>query len=350
MPTISEFQAWETINSAIIKHPRKETANANMSPSIPSAIMPSMAEFQDASRGAEGQWPTQSAEGMGSNDAKPYDLPEDFDFDAAAQQYGPIPDYLAMDGPAPGYGNGDNMMQMNNNHFSGDFEEALNAKTPGYQGFDTEAEYYPVSNSPYHQTTQAQDGLFQVQAPTTPFHESSDPLQTKTPNVAPTPYVSPILLMDDDMPITRIEEHGANPSSDFLPLPSPLTTEFPNSDEAGNSVPSTTTAKPKKTPKKTPTSRAKGKGKAKAAAAEDDEDAVMTSATTSGGKGQGRGRKAAAAKPATTTPTKKRTTATRKTAAKSAPVVDPLASMGPQRIRRVSHLCSTLLVTLLVKG
>lgn len=302
------------------------------------------------------------------------DMPMDFDFGQTAQEFGALQDYSTIEGGSTGYDYSSSDFIINNNtigndtahgnHFEGNFEEAVNAKTPGYHNIDAEtAENLssvvhnpsPALSAHDHQSYDAH----------TPFQPAFETYDAKTPYVAPTPYTSPYHTSPGyaggEIPDLDLEDNGAQPSEDFDPGPSPMEETFPTSRP---STPPPTSGPTKKTPTRKAKSkakaaiagkededtgegrsvistRAKGKGKAKQPVILDDEEELddndaETPPTNSSNKGKGLKRAAAPKthKILTSTPSRKSkaVTAARKSTKKT-PSVD-LSSMGHQRIRK----------------
>ncbi|KAH0371335.1 hypothetical protein KCU65_g2043, partial [Aureobasidium melanogenum] len=326
---------------------------------------------------------------MASNDAKPaqqsddmllssigqqFDpMPMDFDFDPTAQEFGALHDYSTLEGESTGYEYSSSDFINNNmignemahsNHFDGNFEEAVNAKTPGYFNTDTEtAEHLSsVVNNPSPAPSAHNYQSYGVQTPFQPHLETWD---AKTPYVAPTPYTSARHpspgYAGGEIPDLNPDDNGAEPSEDFDLGPSPMEETFPTSRP---STPEPSSGPTKKTPTRKAKSkakaaiagkededtdegrsllstRAKGKGKAKQPVILDDEEELdgndgETPTTSSSNKGKGRKRAAAPKTPKTPTSTPSRkpkagTTARKST--KKTPAAD-MSTMGHQRIRK----------------
>jgi hypothetical protein len=112
---------------------------------------------------------------------------------------------------------GDNMVQ--NNHFSGDFQETMDSKTPGYPSYDTETGGY--FSSDVHDSSSAQVGHeFQPShGAQTPFAPHTHTYEAKTPFVAAVPDSSPRLAGNtEDMAELSLDvgASGAQPSADLF--------------------------------------------------------------------------------------------------------------------------------------
>jgi hypothetical protein len=308
---------------------------------------------------ANTDWPAaqQSNDMVSSNNDQQLSVvPTDFDFNSMStnQYHGAQSDYHMFDGGSSyDYSAGnDNMIggdMAQGNHFSGDFQEAVDAKTPAYPAFD-------YNSSDVFNSSSAQVGHeFQPSlGAQTPFDPSLNTYEAKTPYVAPMPPNSPRLsTADDQIPELDLDVggagaqpsadlfsgaqpstdlfFGAQPSIDFSPVPQttdfspgpqtanfssgPQTTDFsPNpqtiehSPDPENtdyqpptspmdmsfppSAPSTPIVKPA-SDKRTPTPR-KAKTKAKTAIAGDEDTENETrSLLTSRGKGKAKAKQAA---------------------------------------------------------
>jgi len=317
----------------------------------------------------------QPSPNMPSNNDPQLDLvPSNFNFNAMSgdQEHGTLPDYSMFDGGSTyDYTSTNNMIgddMAQSNHFSGDYQETVDAKTPGYPGYN------------YHSSPAQVGHEFQPSyGAQTPFDPSLSTYEAKTPYVAS--YSSPrqsLTANSNHISDLNLDVGGNNPQPsgglffgaqplvdfssgpqepDFFPLVSPMDTTFPSSAPP---TPATQPVSTKKvpTPRKAKTkamaaivgeedsedegrplltSRAKGKAKAKTTTAEDEHgehDAnVETPATGSANKGKGR-KGAAADKTSTNTPTKK----PKKKTPRKKVATDTLNSMGHQRLRKVSHL------------
>lgn len=324
---------------------------------------------------ANTDWPAQQPKDIPSNnDQQPDVVPFNFDFNAMSgdQEHGTLPDYSMYEGLSTyDYTSTNNMIgddMAQSNHFSGDYQEAADAKTPGYPGF--------AYHSPPAQIGHEFQPSYGAQMP---FEPSFNTYEAKTPFIAP--YNSPhqsTTASHSQVPDLNLDLGGSDPQSsgglffgaqppvdfssgpqrpDFFPLTSPMDTTFP---PTGPPTPATKPVSTKKvsTPRKAKTkamtaiagqedtedegrpllsSRAKGKAKTKITTVEDEQDEYDDHAETpaTGSAKKGKGRKGAAVdKSLTTTPTKK---AKKKTPRKKV-ATDTLNSMGHQRLRKVSHL------------
>jgi hypothetical protein len=111
----------------------------------------------------------------------------------------------------------DNMVQ--NNHFSGDFQETMDSKTPGYPSFDTETGGYVSSD--VHDSSSAQVGHeFQPShGAQTPFAPHTNTYEAKTPFVAAVPDSSPRLAGNtEEMAELSLDvgAGGAQPSANLF--------------------------------------------------------------------------------------------------------------------------------------
>jgi hypothetical protein len=197
--------------------------------------------------------PTQHSNDIMSNDDQQISgvIPIAFDFGAmsATQDHGAMPDYsmsttqdhgalpdysMFQAGPAYDYTGANNMMgedMAQSNHFSGDFQEALDAKTPGYPSFDTETGGY-YSSDVYNSSSAQVGHDFQPShgaqtpfgAPThdaqTPFGDHTNTYEAKTPFVAAIPFTSPTMAAAEysgEMAPLNLDVEGssAQPSGDF---------------------------------------------------------------------------------------------------------------------------------------
>ncbi|KAI5219609.1 hypothetical protein AUEXF2481DRAFT_2229 [Aureobasidium subglaciale EXF-2481] len=306
--------------------------------------------------------PAQPAQEMVSIAGQSFEIPAGFDFDAAAQEFGTLPDFSMGDDSAAIYGyisntyiNNDNSIADNSiadnsiadnsiadnsiadntitdsNHFSGGFEETTSAKTPGYE-HDVEDPNYISPDAPC-QSSNLNDG-YQSYAPKTPFNTVVNTYEAKTPYVAPTPFTTPYHSNDfsGGIPELGLNGIGTKPSEPFFPGPSPMEASF------GASRPASPVTKPdygKKAPKKTPVRKAKTKAKV-AIGGDNDDDEVRKPISSTRGKGKkskevveeeeeyeedtpvpakAKGRKGAAVKNTATTARKPRATAASKKAA-----------------------------------
>jgi hypothetical protein len=285
-----------------------------------------------------------------NNDQQLNVVPIDFDFNSmsANQYHGAQPDNSMLDGgssydySASNHNmTGDDMTQ--DNHFSGDFQEAADAKTPAYPAFD-------YNSSAVFNSSSAQVGheLQSSLGAQTPFDPSLNTYEAKTPYVAPMPPNSPRLsVADGQIPELDLDVDtwlrtaqpsaglffGAQPSVDFSSSgpqttefapepqtaefsPGPQNTDFSSGPQNTNfssgpqntdyqppsspmdmsfppSAPSTPVVKPV-SDKRTPTPR-KAKNKAKTAIAGDEDTENETrSLLTSRGKGKSKAKQAAA--------------------------------------------------------
>lgn len=334
-----------------------------------------MVDDSEMANGANTDQPVQPSPNMPSNNDPQLGLvPSNFNFNAMSgdQEHGPLPDYSMFDGGSTyDYTSTNNMIgddMAQSNHFSGDYQETVDAKTPGYPGYN------------YHSSPAQVGHEFQPSyGAQTPFDPSLSTYEAKTPYVAS--YSSPrqsLTANSNHISDLNLDVGGNNPQPsgglffgaqplvdfssgpqepDFFPLVSPMDTTFPSSAPP---TPATQPVSTKKvpTPRKAKTkamaaivgeedsedegrplltSRAKGKAKAKTTTAEDEHgehDAnVETPATGSANKGKGR-KGAAADKTSTNTPTKK----PKKKTPRKKVATDTLNSMGHQRLRKVSHL------------
>jgi hypothetical protein len=213
--------------------------------------------------------PTQHSNDIMSNDDQQISgvIPIGFDFNSisatqdhgalpnysmsATQDHGAMPDYSMFEaGTAYDYSVNNNMMgddMAQSNHFSGDFQEALDAKTPGYPSFDTETGGYYTGgyySSDVYNSSSAQVGHdFQPShgaqtpfgAPThdaqtpfgalahgaqTPFGDHTNTFEAKTPFVAAIPFTSPHMATAEhsgEMAPLNLDVEGssAQPLGDF---------------------------------------------------------------------------------------------------------------------------------------
>ncbi|KAG9679176.1 hypothetical protein KCU95_g17718, partial [Aureobasidium melanogenum] len=302
------------------------------------------------------------------------DMPMDFDLAPTAQEFGALQDYSTIEGVSTGYDYSSSDFIINNNiigndmahgnHFDGNFEEAVNAKTPGYYNIDAETaeNLSPIVHNPGPAPSAHNYHSYGAQTPFQPAFETYD---AKTPYVAPTPYTSPHHsspgYAGGEITDFDLDDNGAQPSEDFDLGPSPMEETFPTSRP---STPPPTSGPTKKTPTRKAKSkakaaiagkededtdegrsiistRAKGKGKAKQPVILDDEEELddndaETPHTNSSTKSKGRKKAAAPKTPKTPTSTPSRKskagTATRKSTKKT-PTVD-MSTMGHQRIRK----------------
>lgn len=300
--------------------------------------------------------------------------PMDFDFDPTVSEFGALHDYSAVEGGSTGYDydssdfiNNNNMIanQMAlSNHFDGNFEEAISAKTPGY--FNNDAETAENLSSVVHNPSPVPSAhTYQSYGAPTPFHSPLETYDAKTPYVAPTPYTSPHHASPGyaggEIPDLDLDDNSVQPSEDFDLGPSPMEETFPTSRP---STPAPSSGPTKKTPTRKAKSkaklaiagkededtdeerpllspRAKRKGKAKQAVILDDEEELddndrETPPTGSSNKGKGRKRAIASktSKTPTSTPSwKSKPGTTARKSTKKTPTVD-LSSMGHQRIRK----------------
>lgn len=324
---------------------------------------------------ANTDWSAQQSKEMPSNNNQQLDIvPFNFDLNAMSSnhEHGALPDYSMYEGRSSyDYTSTNNMIgddMAQSNHFSGDYQEAADAKTPGYPGFD------------YHSSPAQVGHEFQPSyGAQMPFEPSLNTYEAKTPFVAPynSPHQSTIanfsqvqgLNLDlggsDPQPSGGLF-FGAQPTvdfssspqrPDFFPLTSPMDATFPSSGPATPAiqpVPTKKVSTPRKAKTKAMaaivgdedtedegrpllTSRAKGKAKAKTTTAEDGQDAYEDNAETpaTGSANKGKCRKGAAAgKSSTNTPTKK----PKKKTPRKKVANNTLNSMGHQRLRKVSGL------------
>ncbi|KAI5203316.1 hypothetical protein E4T39_04147 [Aureobasidium subglaciale] len=227
--------------------------------------------------------PTQPAQEIVSINGQNFEIPADFDFDAAAQEFGTLPDFSMGDNSVVSYGyiTNDNNNTTNSNHFSGGFEDTMSAKTPGYEFGMEDPDY--ISPDALYQSFDLNNG-YQSYAPKTPFNAAINTYDAKTPYVAPTPFTTPYLSNDlpEVIPELDLNNIDAEPSESFFPGPSPMEATF------GTSRPASPITKPgscKKTPKKAPVRKAKTKAKA-AIGGDSDDDEVRKSITSTRGKGR----------------------------------------------------------------
>lgn len=294
--------------------------------------------------------PVQSSTGDAPSIPQPFgELPEDFDFEAAALEFGPLPDLPMADADL----NYQFTSIPPNNSLGADADEALNAKTPGYNIYDPGNTYGAAGTPTYQPPGQPQIGFqpythgspIAGPASHTPIHQNPfDVSNVKTPYVPPSPIISSGSFENNGpgAAISALESDSQdhNGLDSYVPPPSPLTA-LHTSDPSGivASSPASAVSSSMPPPKTKATPRSKGKGKAKAVEEEQDEDFELDD-TPLANKGKGKGRKKAAA---AKTPTQGRRRSTRvatKTASKAAKdAAESLATMGQQRVRQV---CSSL--------
>lgn len=336
-----------------------------------------LVDNSDMASDATAGWSAHHSEAMPSSGQQFDAMPMDFEFGPTAHEFGALPDYSTLEGGSIGHDYGSNTTinnningngMVHNSHFNGDFEEAINAKTPGYHIQDADAADY--HSAAVHNSSPAYSNhAYEPYGAQTPFQPSTHTFDAKTPFVAPTPYTSPHHsspgYAGGEIPDLDLDERGVQPSDDFVPGPSPMEETFPTS-RPSTPTPESGPAKKTPTPRKAKTkakaaitgrededadegrsllsSRAKGKGKAKAVILDDedelDDDDGDTPTTGSSNKGKGRKRAVApkTLKTPTSTPSKKSKTGTAaKKSTKKTTAVD-LSTMGHQRVRRVSLL------------
>jgi hypothetical protein len=138
---------------------------------------------------------------------------------------------------------GDNMVQ--NNHFSGDIQETMDSKTPGYPSFDTETGGYFSSDVYDSYSAQVGHEFQPSHGAQTPFAPHTNTYEAKTPFVAAVPDSSPRLAGNtEDMADLSLDAgaSGAQPSADlYFGLPSaadPLSVAQPPTDLFSGAQPS----------------------------------------------------------------------------------------------------------------
>lgn len=321
-------------------------------------------------------WSAQQSKGMPSTNDQQLDVvPFNFDFNAMSgnQEHGALPGYSMYEGGSTyDYTSTNNMIgddMAQTNHFSGDYQEATDAKTPAYHGFDYHSSPAQVGHEfqPSHGAQMSLDPSLNTYEAKTPFVAPYNlPRQSTSADLSQVPDLNLDIGGSDPQPSAGLF-FGAQPPVDFssgpqepnfFPLTSPMDTTFP---APGPATPATQPVSTKKvsTPRKAKTkamtaiaggedtedegrplltSRAKGKAKAKITTAEDGHDGDQSNAYTpaTGSANKGKGRKGAAAdRTSTNTPTKK----PKKKTPKKKVATDALNSMGHQRLRKVSCLC-----------
>ncbi|KAI4729823.1 hypothetical protein E4T49_02420 [Aureobasidium sp. EXF-10728] len=321
------------------------------------------------------EWPIQHSEDTMPNTGQQLGaIPMDFQFGMTAQNFGSLPEHSMLEGGMAGYGYDYSSManmhggaMAHDNHFNGNFEETMNAKTPAYHGFDADAADY--HSSAIHNSSPVQnDHTHQTYGMQTPFNPSVNTYDAKTPYVTPNPDTSSSHHSSTGytggIPDLDLNENVAQPSEDFSPGPSPMETAFPLSrpstptPESGPAKKTPTRRKAKTKAKAAITgdaqdidegrslvsTRGKGKGKAKAKAVvvgdddEEEEEEVdedgATPATGSSTKTKGRKRAVAPPTPKPNTPPRKSKagTAARKSTKKV--TADTMNTMGHQRVRK----------------
>ncbi|KAI4732232.1 hypothetical protein E4T50_17182 [Aureobasidium sp. EXF-12298] len=334
-----------------------------------------LTDNSDMASDANAAWPAQNSEDMMRSNGQQFDaMPMDFEFGPTVQEFGALPDYSALEGGLTGYDyssssnfinnmNGDDM--IHGNHFNGNFEEVVSAKTPGYHNIDAEtAEHL---SSVVHNSTPAHSvHNYHSYGAQTPFQPSIETYDAKTPYVAPTPYTSPNHSSSGyaggEIPDLDLDDNGALPSEDFGPGPSPMEETFPTSRPSTPPTPKSGPTKKTSTPRKAKSkakaaiaskqdedtdegrsllsTRGKGKGKAKQPVILDDEEELDDNEgeTLTTGSNKGKGRKRAAApktpKTPTSTPSKKSKTGTAAKKSTKKTTADDLSTMGHQRVRK----------------
>ncbi|CAD0114745.1 unnamed protein product [Aureobasidium uvarum] len=290
-------------------------------------------------------WSMQHSADMMPNNGQQFGaMPMDFEFSVTAQSFGSLPEHSMLEDGLAGY-EYSNMANMNGsdmvsiNHFNGDFEETMNAKTPGYHGFDTNtADYH---SSAIHNSSPTQtDHTHQPYGAHTPFDPSINTYDAKTPYVAPNPYTSSPHHSSTGyaggIPDLDLDQNVAQPSEDFFPEPGPAR-KTPTPRKAKTKAKAAIAGDAEDTDEGRSLlsargkGRGEGKGKAKAAVVGDEEEEEIdedgeSPATGSSTKAKGRKRAAAPPTPKSSTPSRKKST-------KKA-TSDPLNTMGHQRLRK----------------
>lgn len=343
----------------------------------PSKRTAPLVDNSDMASDAPAGWSAHHSESMSGNGQQFDAMPMDFEFGPTAHEFGALPDYSTLEGGSIGYDyssstaiknmNGNGMAQSS--HFNGDFEETVNAKTPGYHIQDADAADY--HSSAVHNSSPAYSNhTYESYGAQTPFQPSTHTFDAKTPYMAPTPYTSPHHPSPDyaggAIPDLDLNEPGVQPSDGFDPGPSPMEETFPTS-RPSTPTPKSGPAKKTPTPRKAKTkakaaiagkededtdegrsllsSRGKGKGKAKAVILDDedeldDDDGETPITGSSNNKGKGRKRAVAPKTPKTPTTTaskKSKTGTAAKKSTKKTTAVD-MSTMGHQRVRKVSFI------------
>jgi hypothetical protein len=175
---------------------------------------------------------------------------------SATQDHGALPDYSMFEGgfayDHTGASNmiGDDMAQSN--HFSGDFQEALDAKTPGYPSFDTQTGDYfssdvydPSSAQVSHNFQPSHAAQTPFGAPShdtqTPFGDHTNTYEAKTPFVAAIPFTSPHMATTEhsgEMADLNLDASGsgAQPSGDFSTGAQPSDDFFTGAQPSDNNL------------------------------------------------------------------------------------------------------------------
>ncbi|KAG9704176.1 hypothetical protein KCU69_g5369, partial [Aureobasidium melanogenum] len=334
-----------------------------------------LTDNSDMASDANAAWPAQNSGDMICNNGQQFDnMPMDFDFGPITQEFGALPDYSTLEGGLTGFDYSSSIFINNNmngndmvhgNHFNGNFEEAVSAKTPGHHNIDAETAEH-LSSVVHDPTPAHSDHTYHSYGAQTPFQPSIETYDAKTPYVAPTPYTSPhhssSAYAGGEIPDLDLNDDGAQPSEDFDPGPSPMEETFPTSRPSTpppKSGPTKKTSTPRKAKSKAKaaiagkadedtdeglsllSTRGKGKAKAKQPVILDDEEELDDNdgdTPTTGSSNKGKGRKRAIApktpKTPTSTPSKKSKTGTAaKKSTKKTTAVD-LSTMGHQRVRK----------------
>ncbi|KAK6004513.1 hypothetical protein QM012_008375 [Aureobasidium pullulans] len=297
------------------------------------------------------------------------------DFEFGPADFGALPDYSTRKGGPSGHGyNSSSSIISNNmngngsahsNYFNGDFEETVNAKTPGYHIMNGDTADYP---SPVVQSSSLNyDNLiYQPYGAQTPFQASTNTYDAKTPYVTSTPYTSRHNsspgYTGGDIPDLDLDDNSVQPSDAFDPGPSPMEETFPTS-RPSTPRPKSGSARKTPTPRKAKTKakaaltgskqdedtdegrsllsvRGKGKGKAKAVTLEDEEELDDNDGETpnTGSSNKGKGRKRAVAprtpRTPTSTPSKKSKSSTAAKKSTKKTIDNDLSTMGHQRVRK----------------